>query len=86
MVGLEVPQFSQVLSSLPDTPAEFQKLRWLGFPLTLHCFALFNHNQVSLFCSVQSGLPSDDLCDAVASQNANHGSYTVVEWREAAER
>ena len=27
------------------------KLRRLGFSLPLHCFALFNHNQVSLFCS-----------------------------------
>ena len=53
---LEVPQFSPVLPPIPAPRAEFQKLRWLGFPLTLHCFALFNHNQVSLFCSVQSGL------------------------------
>ena len=25
------------------------KLRWLGFSLTLHCSALFNHNQVTPF-------------------------------------
>ena len=30
--------------------------------------------------------PSADLCDAVASQNAFPDTYTVVEWREAAER
>ena len=27
-----------------------------------------------------------DLCDAVVSQNAYPGTYTVVEWCEAAER
>ena len=50
------PNFRRYCRPFPTPRAEFQKLRWLGFPLTLHCFALFNHNQVSLFCSVQSGL------------------------------
>ena len=50
------PNFRRYCRPFPTPRAEFQKLRWLGFPLTLHCFAIFNHNQVSLFCSVQSGL------------------------------
>ena len=50
------PNFRRYCRPFPTPRAEFQKLRWLGFPLTLHCSALFNHGQVSLFCSVQSGL------------------------------
>ena len=40
----------------PGIAAVLEKLRWLGFPLTLHGFALFNHNQETLFCSDYSGL------------------------------
>jgi len=53
---LEVPQFYFGLPNLCDPLRGFGKLRWLGFSLTLHCSALFNHNQKTLFCSVYSGL------------------------------
>ena len=47
--NLEVPNFRKYCRPFPTPRAEFQKLRWLGFPLTLHCFALFNHGQVTPF-------------------------------------
>ena len=31
------------------TPLSCDQLRWLGFSLQLHCFALFNHGQVTPF-------------------------------------
>ena len=31
------------------TPLSCEQLRWLWFPLPLHCFALFNHGQVTPF-------------------------------------
>ena len=44
----DAPQNS-VVAKFATTAAEFQKLRWLGFPLPLHCFALFNHDKVTPF-------------------------------------
>ena len=43
------PNFRRYCRPFPTTRVEFQKLRWLGFPLPLHCFALFNHDQETPF-------------------------------------
>ena len=43
------PNFRRYCRPFTTTRAEFQKLRWLGFPLPLHCFALLNHDQVTPF-------------------------------------
>ena len=43
------PNFGRYCRPFPTPRAEFQKLRWLGFSLTLHCSALFNHGQVTPF-------------------------------------
>jgi hypothetical protein len=53
---LEVPQFYFGLPNLCDPCAVLEKLRRLMFSLPLHGFALFNHNQETLFCSDYSGL------------------------------
>ena len=53
---LEVPQFYFGLPNLCDPLRGFGKLRRLMFSLPLHGFALFNHNQETLFCSDYSGL------------------------------
>ena len=51
------PNFRRYCRPFPTTRVEFQKLRWLGFPLPLHCFALFNHDQETPFIvRVYSGL------------------------------
>ena len=43
------PNFRRYCRPFPTPRAEFQKLRWLGFSLTLHCSALFNRGQVTPF-------------------------------------
>ena len=60
------------------------KLRWLGFSLPLHCFALFNHDQLAPFIVFRAAFGR--FCDAVASPNTSIDICKVVEWREAAER
>ena len=47
--SLEVPQFYFGLPNLCDPCAVLEKLRRLMFSLPLHGFALFNHNQETLF-------------------------------------
>ena len=43
------PNFTLGCRTFATLCAVLEKLRWLGFPLTLHCFALFNHGQVTPF-------------------------------------
>ena len=48
-VAWRFPNFTLGCRTFATLCAVLEKLRWLGFPLTLHCSALFNHDQVTPF-------------------------------------
>ena len=50
------PNFTLGCRTFATPCAVLEKLRRLMFSLPLHGFALFNHNQETLFCSDYSGL------------------------------
>jgi hypothetical protein len=50
------PNFTLGCRTFATLCAVLEKLRRLMFSLPLHGFALFNHNQETLFCSDYSGL------------------------------
>ena len=54
--GLEIPQFYFGLPNLCDPLRGFSKASVVNVRAPLHGFALFNHNQETLFCSDYSGL------------------------------
>ena len=55
-VAWRFPNFTLGCRTFATLCAVLEKLRRLMFSLPLHGFALFNHNQETLFCSDYSGL------------------------------